>query len=108
MCLHMKFPDGSSAIICGTRERRKFCACGRAADALCDWKMPEKKSGTCDKPICKQHALQVAPDCDLCPEHQRAFEAWKRRHPGVDVNDLRRKTLGPEPAKQQDLFEGKA
>ena len=60
MCLHMKFPDGSSAIICGTREQQKYCACGRAADLLCDWKVSGNKSGTCDKPICKQHALAVA------------------------------------------------
>lgn len=104
MCLHMKFPDGSSAIICGTRGPRKYCACGRAADLLCDWKVSGKKSGTCDKPICKSHALNVAPDRDLCSEHQKAFESWKRAHPGVNVNELRQKALGLEPVNQQDLF----
>ena len=106
MCLHMRFPDGSSAIVCGTRRQRQFCACGRESDFLCDWKMPNKKSGTCDKPICKQHALNVAPDRDLCPEHQREFELWKQRHPEVDVTELRRKTLGPAPETQKDLFDG--
>lgn len=85
MCLHMKFEDGTSAIICGTRQRRQYCACGRASDFLCDWKVREKKSGTCDAPICKAHALEVGPDKHLCPQHQRAFENWKAKHPGADL-----------------------
>jgi hypothetical protein len=86
MCLHMKMPDGTVGIICGARQKRQFCACGRVSTKLCDWKVPGKKSGTCDAPLCDQHAFAVAPDRDLCPEHQRAFDAWKRRHPGIDVN----------------------
>lgn len=108
MCLHMKFADGSTAIICGTRQRQQYCACGRVSAFLCDWKVPGKKSGTCDRPMCKSHAANVAPDRDLCPEHAQAFEAWKRRHPGVDVNHLRRQMLGPETqdrARQKSLFE---
>ncbi len=83
MCLKMQFADGTVGIICGTRQRRKFCACGRAADLLCDWKVREKKSGTCDAPICPQHAKQVGPDKHLCPLHQKAYEDWKRRHQGA-------------------------
>src|SRR5579864_2875737 len=106
MCEKVDLPGGGFGIICGGHARTRYCECGRASSFLCDWKMPNKKSGTCDKPICKQHALQVAPDRDLCPEHQRAFESWKHRHPGVDVNQLRRKTLGPEAEKQKSLCEG--
>lgn len=106
MCEHVDLGDGNFAIICGGRKRAQYCACGRASKFLCDWKVAGKKSGTCDKPICERCALNVAPDRDLCPEHQRAFESWKQRHPGVDIHELRRKTLGPAPEKQEGLFDG--
>ena len=82
-CEHLKFPDGSTAIICGLRRSKKFCACGRACEFECDWKVKDRKSGTCDLPICSKHALQVGPDKHLCPLHQKAWEDWKRRHPGA-------------------------
>lgn len=77
MCLKMQLPDGSFAIICGPRLKPKFCACGREAHLLCDWKVKKKKSGTCDAPICDEHARNVGPDKHLCPKHQRAWEEWK-------------------------------
>jgi hypothetical protein len=80
MCEHIQLPGGGF-VICGGRHKPKYCACGRAADFLCDWKVSARNSGTCDRPICKQHAQQVAPGKHLCPEHQRAFEAWKVKHP---------------------------
>jgi hypothetical protein len=84
MCEHIKLPDGGVAIICGMRgRRRKFCACGRVCDFECDWKVRERKSGTCDAPICAKHAQQVGPDKHLCPLHQKAYEDWKRRRPGA-------------------------
>jgi hypothetical protein len=83
MCLNVKFADGTSTIVCGIRSRKKFCACGHAADLLCDWKVKEKKSGTCDAPICPKHAKQVGPDKHLCPLHQKAYESWLRQHPGA-------------------------
>lgn len=81
MCEHVKLPDGTAMIICGTRQRTMYCACGRVCDYLCDWKVREKKSGTCDAPICTKHALQVGPEKHLCPQHQKAWEAWQKRHP---------------------------
>lgn len=83
MCLRMPMPDGTAMIVCGTREKRKFCACGRACDFLCDWKVDGKKSGTCDAPICKHHAQQVGPDKHLCPLHQKAYADWRKRNPGA-------------------------
>jgi hypothetical protein len=81
MCEKVKLPGGNAALICGLRTFRKFCACGRQAVALCDWRIPNKKSGTCDAPICAQHSKQVAPGKHLCPEHQLQYDNWKRRHP---------------------------
>lgn len=94
MCEYLDLGNGNFAIVCGTRKRTKFCKCGRAADLLCDWKMPEGK--TCDAPICRQHALEVAPDKHLCVFHQHAFEVWKKKHPGFDVRQ----------GEQGKLFEG--
>lgn len=72
--------DGTVAIICGGRHHaKKFCSCGRQAELLCDWKIPGKaKTGTCDRAICRIHAKEVAPEKHLCPEHQRAYDAWRR------------------------------
>jgi hypothetical protein len=81
VCENVPLPGGGFAIICGGRHRPRYCACGRESTFLCDWKVSEKKSGTCDAPICKAHALQVAPDKHLCPLHQGMWERWKVKHP---------------------------
>jgi hypothetical protein len=72
---------GGFAIICGGHSRPKFCACGREATSLCDWKVSSHKSGTCDEPICAAHSERVAPNKDLCPAHQQAYAQWKLKHP---------------------------
>ena len=51
------------AIVC-TRGRR--CPCGRPATLECDWKVPTRKSGTCDAPICTGCTTSPAPGKDLC------------------------------------------
>lgn len=80
-CERVPLPGGGHAIVCGTRQRRKRCACGRPADLLCDWKVPSRRSGTCDKPVCDQCTASPAPDKDLCPDHARAYEDWLRAKP---------------------------
>jgi hypothetical protein len=72
-------PD-SSTISSACRIFHKHCACGREATALCDWKVKEHKTGTCDAPICPNHLKQVAPGKVLCPEHQKEYDSWKARH----------------------------
>lgn len=78
-CESVKLPDGGTAIVCGPRRPSKRCACGRPATLLCDWKVPGKRSGTCDAPICDRCATSPAPDKDLCPAHASEWEAWKAR-----------------------------
>jgi hypothetical protein len=39
MCLKLQMPDGTVGIVCGGHAKQKFCACGRTADLLCDWKV---------------------------------------------------------------------
>ena len=76
-CEHVPLPGGGFAIVCGPTKR---CKCGRKATLLCDWKVPTKKSGTCDAGICDRCTTSSAPDKDLCPKHAREFEEWKLRH----------------------------
>lgn len=76
-CDRVTLPGGGAAIVCSSRKRPR-CQCGRAATRLCDWKVPSKKSGTCDQPICAQCSTSPAPDKDLCRSHAEAFEAWKK------------------------------
>jgi hypothetical protein len=78
-CTHVTLPDGTRAIVCGPRKRTAKCKCGQPSTLLCDWKVPERLSGTCDKPICASCTFSPAPDKDLCPEHATAFKAWQER-----------------------------
>lgn len=50
-CERVKMPDGNFAIVCGTKYAgtKERCACGKVATRLCDWKVPTKKSGTCER-----------------------------------------------------------
>ncbi|WP_138984465.1 hypothetical protein [Sphingobium yanoikuyae] len=84
-CEVVPMPSGGAAIIC-SNGRRKRCACGRPAPFLCDWKVPARRSGTCDAPICDRCAISPATEKHLCPAHARAFQAWKIAHPTQAVN----------------------
>lgn len=72
-CHHVNL-GGTIAIVC-TPTRR--CKCGRRATLECDWKVPGRKSGTCDAPICSSCATSPAPGKHLCATHAAAFEQWK-------------------------------
>lgn len=76
-CEVVELPDSSRAIICGPRQPRLKCRCGKTATLLCDWKVPDAltKSGTCDKPLCPACTHVPAPGKDLCPEHAAAWKA---------------------------------
>lgn len=74
MCQTVQTPAGR-AIVCGTRLRER-CRCGRDATLLCDWKVPGKPSGTCDKPICTACTTSPATDKDLCRDHAEDYRAW--------------------------------
>lgn len=76
-CTHTRLPDGTAAIVC-SGPRTKFCSCGKPADLLCDWKVPTRASGTCDKPICRHCAARPARGKDICPAHTPALREWQR------------------------------
>jgi hypothetical protein len=73
-CETVIVPGAGRAIVCGPNRR---CKCGRKATRECDWKVPARKSGTCDAPICSGCTTSPAADKDLCPKHAAEFEAWK-------------------------------
>lgn len=74
-CTHVPLEGGGHAIVC---TKLKRCKCGRRATLLCDWKMPNKKSGTCDAPICDQCTTRPARNKDLCTKHALAYNEWRR------------------------------
>lgn len=43
----------------------------------CDWKVPARKSGTCDAAICDRCTTKPAPGKDLCRKHAIEWEKWK-------------------------------
>lgn len=55
--------DGHSRTI-GTTQR-----CCAISTFLCDW--PTADGGTCDAPLCPEHAHPIGPDRHLCPLHER-------------------------------------
>lgn len=85
-CERVRMPGGGAAIVCFSG-RRQRCSCGRLAALLCDWKVPERRSGTCDTPICRTCATSPAREKDLCPEHAHAFESWKAERAARRLTD---------------------
>lgn len=75
-CERVSLAGGGVAIVCGTFKRKR-CACGGAATLECDWKVPSRKSGTCDAPICASCTTSPAPGKDLCLTHAADYERWQ-------------------------------
>jgi hypothetical protein len=67
----------TTAIVCGSRPRLMLCRCGsgKLPDLLCDWKVPTKRSGTCDAKLCADCSDKPAADKDLCPQHAAEWKA---------------------------------
>lgn len=61
--------------ICG--DLGPHCAeCARVGDEfLCDYPVGEGK--TCDRPLCSDHAHEVAPNIHYCTGHHADFEAFR-------------------------------
>lgn len=77
-CTPFTLPGGGRGIACTSRGRQKRCACGQPGTQLCDWKVPGKRSGTCDRPVCLTCTHVPAPDKDLCPPHAAEWKARPR------------------------------
>lgn len=79
-CDRLTLPGGATAIVC-TPTRR--CRCGNRETRLCDWKVPTKKSGTCDAPLCSSCATSPAPGKDLCAKHATEWKVWRANKPAT-------------------------
>jgi hypothetical protein len=80
-CHPFTTPEGARGIVC-TGGRAKQCRCGRRATLECDWKVPTKRSGTCDAPICASCTTSPEPGKDLCTAHATQWRAWQDRRAG--------------------------
>lgn len=65
-CTWVKLPGGGTAVLCG-RTQKRCRTCNALAPLLCDGPAPNRKSKTCDAPICDAHATKSGTK-DLCPE----------------------------------------
>lgn len=50
--------------------------CCAMSSHLCDW--PLQSGGTCDAPLCADHAVEVGIDRHYCPRHHGLSKASKR------------------------------
>ena len=78
MCERVALDGGGFVFVCGGRHPRRRCACGARATLQCDWKVPGKRSGTCDAYVCSSCATSPAAGKDLCAKHAAAFVEWQR------------------------------
>ncbi len=70
-CDPVKLPGGTSAIVCSRGRRPIRCVtCGQPGNLLCDYPVTrDGRSTTCDRPCCKQHAVQVGKGLHHCMAH---------------------------------------
>jgi len=84
MCERLQFPNGSVAIVCGVRRRRRPpCACGAESKYECDGPRRHHagRTKTCDRPLCGRCRIHVPPNQDFCKDHraEAAFAAAQLR-----------------------------
>lgn len=76
-CEPFELPHGT-AIVCNRGRRRlaKCSICGKpcSGEYLCDYPTPDRKSGTCDRPLCSSCRVSVRREVDVCPDHPRGSQ----------------------------------
>ena len=73
-CYVKKSSDGGPLFICG--DLGPHCAdCAGFGDFLCDYPVGDGK--TCDRPLCDDHANEIAPDLHYCAGHMKLWEEFK-------------------------------
>jgi hypothetical protein len=77
-CESVQLPCGSRAIVCGPTRR---CVCGNRMTRECDWKVPTRRSGTCDAALCSRCTHSSVSDKDLCPKHAAEWQARVTHQP---------------------------
>lgn len=73
-CYTKKAADGGTLFICG--DLGQHCAdCSGFGDYLCDYPVGEGK--TCDRPLCDDHASEIAPDIHYCAGHRKMWDDFQ-------------------------------
>jgi hypothetical protein len=57
------------AIVCSSRRFVRCTFCQRRADIECDYPDKHRKSGTCDRRLCADHAREIGKDVHYCHDH---------------------------------------
>ena len=73
-CYWTKLPDGTMVHLNMAKPRQQKCRwCGKPCTKLCDFVVSSPQQvthrRTCDAPMCDEHAQNVEPDRDYCPNH---------------------------------------
>lgn len=72
---------GHTMFMCG--DLGAHCAdCMGFGDFLCDY--PVGNGKTCDRPLCDDHAHEIAPEIHYCNAHNKMWDAFKKSG-GVDA-----------------------
>lgn len=80
-CTSKQGSVGQTIFLCG--EFGPHCAdCAGVGDILCDYPVGDGK--TCDRAICSEHAVEIAPDLHYCKAHHQMWEDFKNSG-GVDA-----------------------
>jgi hypothetical protein len=72
-CYTKKSSDGGKMFICG--KLGPHCAdCAGFGDYLCDYPVGDGK--TCDRPMCDDHATEIAPEVHYCAGHLKMWREF--------------------------------
>jgi len=73
-CYIHKAKDGGAMFICG--DLGPHCAdCSGFGDYLCDYPVGDGKA--CDRPMCGDHATEIAPEVHYCAGHMKLWEEFR-------------------------------
>jgi hypothetical protein len=76
-CDVIRTPGGATVFACSRGRRPPPCTvpgCDRPGVRQCDYPVPARRSGTCDRYLCAAHAVSRGPNRDLCPPHAKLEE----------------------------------
>lgn len=96
-CKRIPLKDGVAIVCTRGPGRGATCSipgCSREHEVLCDYpvKVAGRKSPTCDKKLCRGHAVNRGPELDYCPAHAKLPEpqepAPTREEPPLDQMEM--------------------
>jgi len=83
MPCYSKYEVDGNTFLCG--KLGKHCnasGCNWVSEYLCDYPIDDDK--TCDRPLCDEHAYEVAPDLHYCAAHYNELEKFKGHVYGIN------------------------